>query len=180
MYKQLALSAAAAFMMTNCALAQEPASVSDRGAELLAPFKRDLMQALTAGMAEGPVAAIEVCQIEAPGIAASLSQEGVRVGRSSHRLRNPDNAPPDWLQPIMDAYLDDTESRMPRSVSLADGRTGYAEPILLQPLCLTCHGSELPGEVARRIEELYPEDRATGFEVGELRGVFWAEFSSEP
>ena len=31
-------------------------------------------------------------------------------------------------------------------------------------------------DVASRISELYPEDRATGFEAGDLRGIFWVEF----
>ena len=47
---------------------------------------------------------------------------------------------------------------------------------MVQPLCLNCHGVELAPDVAGRIAELYPEDRATGFEAGELRGVFWVEF----
>ena len=67
----------------------------------------------------------------------------------------------------------------PRSngaVPLPDNRWGYVEPITVQPLCLACHGSEIVPDVADRISELYPEDRATGFAVGDLRGVFWVEF----
>ena len=50
---------------------------------------------------------------------------------------------------------------------------------MLQPLCLTCHGSELAPGVAEQISELYPEDHAIGFEAGDLRGVFWLEFPGE-
>ena len=151
-----------------------------RGAELLRPFKRDLMQALQAGIAGGPVAAIEVCQVQAPEIAAALSRDGVRVGRTSDRLRNPANASPDWVKPILDAYLASEEDRSPRAVSLADDRTGYVEPILTQPMCVICHGEGLSRDVAARIDELYPDDRAIGFEVGDLRGVFWTEFPTPP
>ena len=147
-----------------------------RGAELLTPFKKDLMQALKSGLAEGPAEAIQVCRIKAPGIADALSVDGVRMGRSSHKLRNPDNAAPDWVSPIMQAYLHDTASRQPRAVKLADDRWGYVEPIMVQPLCLTCHGPELAPDIAAQISELYPDDRATGFEAGDLRGVFWLEF----
>ena len=147
-----------------------------RGAELLTPFKKDLMQALKSGLAEGPAEAIQVCRVKAPGIADTLSVDGVRMGRSSHKLRNPDNTAPDWASPIMQAYLDDPASREPRAVKLADDRWGYVEPIMVQPLCLTCHGTELAADVAGQISELYPEDRATGFEAGDLRGVFWLEF----
>ena len=150
-----------------------------RGAELLAPFKKDLQLALKSGLAEGPAEAIQVCRVKAPGIANALSVEGVRVGRSSHKLRNPDNTAPDWVSPLVQTFLDDPSSREPLAVELADNRWGYAEPIIVQPLCLTCHGSELPPDVAARLSELYPEDRAVGFEAGDLRGVFWLEFPGE-
>ena len=67
-----------------------------RGAELLAPFKQDLQMALKSGLADGPATAIEVCRVKAPGIADALSVDGVKMGRSGHKLRNPDNAAPDW------------------------------------------------------------------------------------
>lgn len=150
-----------------------------RGAELLAPFKQDLQMALKSGLAKGPAEAIQVCRVKAPEIATALSVDGIRMGRSSHRLRNPDNTAPDWLSPIMQVYLDDPASREPRAVELADDRWGYVEPIMVQPLCLNCHGSKLAPDVAEQVAELYPEDRATGFEVGDLRGVFWLEFPGE-
>jgi len=143
------------------------------------PFKQDLQKALKSGLADGPAAAIQVCRVKAPVIADALSVDGIRMGRSSHKLRNPDNTAPDWVGPIMQAYLDDTSSREPRAVELGGNRWGYVEPIIVQPLCLTCHGSELAPEVAAQIAELYPEDDATGFEAGDLRGVFWLEFTGE-
>ena len=147
-----------------------------RGAELLAPFKKNLQQALKSGLAEGPAEAIQVCRVKAPEIADALSVDGVRVGRSSHKLRNPDNEGPDWVRPVMQAYLDDPAGRSPQAVELAGNRRGYVEPIIVQPLCLTCHGSELAPDIGAQITELYPDDRATGFETGDLRGVFWLEY----
>lgn len=147
-----------------------------RGAELLLPFKKELKSALLEGLEQGPVEAISVCQVRAPEIADSLGQGGIRVGRSSHRLRNPANSSPEWVRSTIQAYLKDDSNRAPYVVSLADDRWGYAEPIIAQPLCLTCHGEALPPAVAERIDELYPEDRAVGFEAGDLRGVFWLEF----
>ena len=103
----------------------------------------------------------------------------MRVGRASHRLRNPANAPPAWVAPILETWVADPAARAPRTVSLAEGRSGYVEPILLQPPCLTCHGESLAPEVAERIRTSYPEDRATGFQVGDLRGVFWVEYPTD-
>ena len=151
-------------------------SVADRGPELLGPFKKELQQALRDGLAQGTAEAITVCSVQAPDIAAALSRDGVSMGRTSHRLRNPGNAAPEWVSPILEDYLDSEGDRGPLSVALPDDRLGYVEPILLQPLCLTCHGETLAPDVASRINELYPEDRATGFNVGDLRGVFWVEY----
>ena len=146
------------------------------GALLLAPFKQELQQALRAGLAEGPVNAIEVCQLKAPDIADTRSRDGIHMGRSSHRLRNPANAGPDWVDAVLQVYLGDPSDRTPRTIYLENDRVGYVEPIVLQPLCLTCHGDNLAPEVAARIRDLYPDDRATGFQVGDLRGVFWVDF----
>ena len=147
-----------------------------RGAELLLPFKKELKSALLAGLEQGPVEAMSVCRDRAPEIADSLMRDGIRLGRSSHRLRNPANEAPEWLRPAMQAYVDDESNRAPYVVEFADGRWGYAEPIIAQPLCLTCHGEAVHPVLVERIEELYPEDRAVGFEAGDLRGVFWLEF----
>jgi hypothetical protein len=42
---------------------------------------------------------------------------------------------------------------------------------------VTCHGGEedLPREVVGALAEGYPQDQATGFSEGELRGWFWIE-----
>ena len=151
----------------------------ERGAELLSPFKRDLQEALRLGLTKGPVQAISACRVQAPEIAKALAQDGISLGRASHRLRNPANSPPEWVGPILDAYVDNSADRAPRTVPLPNTRLGYVEPILLQPLCLNCHGEQLAPNVASRINELYPEDRAVGFDVGDFRGVFWVEFPAE-
>jgi hypothetical protein len=154
--------------------AQEPKLT--RGAELLVPFKQGLQTALRTGLARGPVEAISACQLQAPEIARALSLGGIRVGRSSHRLRNPANAAPEWVAAILDGYVASPSDRSPRTVPLPNGQRGYVEPIRLQAACLTCHGEVLAADVASRIRELYPDDRAVGFRVGDLRGVFWVEF----
>ena len=149
-----------------------------RGAELLAPFKRDLLAALADGLADGPAAAIDACRVRAPEIAAALSDDDVRIGRASNRLRNPGNTGPDWSKPLLDAYLANDSDRTPKLVSLAGNRYGYVEPIELAPLCLSCHGETLAPAVAARIADAYPDDRATGYRAGDLRGIFWVEFAS--
>ena len=94
-------------------VAQAGDEAAERGAALLAPFKSELKRALTEGMQKGPATTIEVCSKDAPAIAASLSVDGVRMGRSSHKLRNPANVAPDWLVPIIDAGGEAARSTSP-------------------------------------------------------------------
>ena len=166
------------FLMISCTSEDPPSEVTidTRGAEFLAPLKTELKQALVVGMQKGPRNAISVCKDQAPAIAASLSVDGIMMGRSSHRLRNPTNVAPDWVDPILQSYLDNSPDRAPQVVTLPDGREGYVEPIMLQPLCVACHGRSLAPDVMAHIKEVYPEDKATGFDVGDLRGVFWVEY----
>jgi hypothetical protein len=180
MNKQLASAAIVGALLCACSGpsvdAPEAANPAAEGADLLKPFKSELMQALSAGMQEGPAAAIEVCSRQAPAIARKLSVDGVRMGRSSHKLRNPNNAPPGWLAPILDGYAAGDTALEPQAVTIDAGRHGYVEPIVTQPMCLTCHGTDIDSEIRAQLDENYPADRATGFEAGDLRGVFWVEF----
>lgn len=147
-----------------------------RAAAYLAPFKKDMKAALQAGLATGPAAAIDACRLEAPLIAERYSNDKVRIGRSSHRLRNPANATPEWVSPTLAAWLDDPDMpRDPVIVELGDDRLGYIEAIPTSPICLTCHGDALAPAIESALETHYPEDRATGFREGDLRGVFWVE-----
>ena len=161
----------------GAALAEEVKT--SHGAELLAPLKIELKQALIAGMQDGPLNAISVCKDQAPAIAESLSIEGIEIGRTSHRLRNPANTAPDWVSPVLEAYLGEDPNHVPRVVPLPNDREGYVEPIMIKPLCLACHGEKLAPEVAAHIKEAYPQDEATGFDEGDLRGVYWVEYPAE-
>lgn len=163
-------------LVTGAACTGPDFDAEARGAELLMPFKKNLKSALVEGMQAGPVEAISACSMKAPSIAAALSVDGVVMGRSSHKLRNPDNLPPHWLVQHLDSFANGNQQG-PLVLELEGGRYGYAEPIATQAMCLTCHGENLAPEIATRISEAYPEDKATGFREGDPRGVFWVEFA---
>ena len=167
-----------ALLLAGASPGDQDAAWRKRGAGLLAPFKQELQAALLDGMARSPDQAIDACRTRAPEIAAAASAPGVRVGRTSHRLRNPENAPSQWLEPILARYVAEPQRGEPTVVVLPEGRVGYVEPIRMKALCLTCHGTALSESVSLRLAALYPNDEATGFELGDLRGLFWAEFPS--
>jgi len=149
----------------------------EQGAEAVMPLKQNLKRALVKGLEEGPVEAVTACQAVAPAVTKGAGSQVARVGRTSHKLRNPSNAPKLWMQPLLQGYLTSPDQMEPRIVVLDENTVGYVEPIYLQPMCVTCHGTAIAPDVEKRIDELYPADQAKGFEPGHFRGIFWAELS---
>ncbi len=153
------------------------AHANETGPTLLAPFKQELKQALMAGLEQGPEAALMVCQRQAPAIARRHSVDGVLMGRSSDKLRNPLNQPPDWVVPILSQFQSGDLSAV--TVALDAHTQGYAEPIMVAPPCLVCHGSAISPQVQALLDERYPEDQATGYEPGQWRGAFWVSYPTD-
>ena len=151
-----------------------------RGHALAGDLKKTLFAELGAAMSRGVPSAIEVCQTRAPAIAASLAKDGTRVGRATRRARNPSNRAEGWTLDAL-AHFEDLHARkQPLGTAtfsrvLADGRLAYAEPLVIQDLCVTCHGKELAADVRATLSARYPGDQATGYAVGDLRGVVWVE-----
>ena len=137
---------------------------------------------LTAALAQsGPSGAIEVCRVRAPEIAARLSLEsGAKVSRTALRVRNPANAPDDLQRAVLEQFVADMASgkvEPPLETAVEINRGGsverrYMRAIPTDAICLTCHGTELAPEVKAAIAKAYPEDQATGFSTGQLRGAF--------
>lgn len=158
--------------------ATDPTAIKAQAAAALQPFKAALKSELTAALQTSPTAAIEVCAKRAPALAVEHSKGAVRVGRTSARLRSSKNAAPAWAAPLLTELATlpsgSSESKL---VALGGGRWGYVEPIWTQPMCVTCHGATLAPEVEATLKDKYPDDRARGFSVGDLRGAFLVELA---
>ena len=154
----------------DAVIAQRNRADEARGA-MFASLLGELMAAIEAG---GHAEAISVCADRAPAIAEEIAAEhGVRIGRTSFRLRNPRNTVPDWATAAV-------ERRTEQSAEFIDDTTSdfaTLTPIRLAPPCLACHGptESLADGVAEALAAQYPADEATGFAKGDLRGWFWVE-----
>lgn len=142
-----------------------------------------LVPTLQAAIREGGTSnAVSVCRIEAPVIAARVSNDRVEIGRTALRVRNPDNAPDDWERSMLESFASrmaagaDPASLESWTTEWRDGRHvgRWIKAIPTAPMCTTCHGVDLEPDLAAAIAALYPADQATGFRVGELRGAFTA------
>lgn len=150
----------------------------DAARDLASRFQKELGgRLMTAMSAGGPVQAIEVCKTDAPAIAARLSAEsGARVSRTALRLRNSGNAPDAEARGV----LEDFDRRLKAGASAPPeafeptrgGGARYMKAIITQPMCTACHGKEIAPEVRAALAQHYPNDQATGFAIGELRGAF--------
>lgn len=142
-------------------------------ARLLAALEEAMAAPGAEGKPAGPAAAIGVCKSQAPKIAQAVSREqGVMIGRTSDRLRNPSNVAPSWAAGL----LSDRPVEA-RYVVNGDGSLGATLPIRLMPTCLACHGpaDSIEPAVREALAAMYPKDQATGYAAGDLRGWFWVE-----
>lgn len=184
MKSPVVFAVAALLAAATPALAAEPdtQALVDEAKGVMKQFggalKGELQTAMKAG---GPVAAIEVCNTRAMPLAEKVSAEsGWDVARSSHKLRNPANAPDAFEQAIIDDFLarqakgeKAADMAVAKVVDGADGKEfRFVKAIGTEEVCLTCHGSEIPAEVDAKLSALYPQDTARGFSAGEMRGVF--------
>lgn len=146
--------------------------------EAMVAAKDALFQRLSGRLMEvmgsaGPAAAIAVCKSEATTIAREVGDDhGLTIGRTGVRLRNAENQSPLWAK-----SLTDQKAEQPHFVTLDDGRSAALLPIKLQAKCLMCHGPEdqIAPVIQEQLAKHYPDDKATGFREGELRGWFWIE-----
>lgn len=138
-----------------------------------------LMTRLGDEMASGGAAsAVTVCRDEAATIAARVAREqGIALGRTSHRLRNPGNAPPPWAAALIRTSAGSKAGAQSVRVFDLGDRVGVVRPIGFAPMCATCHGSpdQIPAPVRAIVAAAYPDDAATAFVPGDLRGWMWAE-----
>ena len=126
----------------------------------------------------GPPAAISVCRDEAQAITARIAREqGLALGRTSDRLRNPVNAAPTWARATVATSAGKRAAEVQQVTFDLGDRVGVLRPIGTADTCTSCHGapSAISPEVRAVLAMAYPNDRATGFAPGDLRGWMWAE-----
>ena len=128
----------------------------------------------------GPEGAMSVCAYQAQALADEVaSKEGVKIKRTSLKLRNPANAPDAYEKEMLARFSADAREGSLPGESMDERRENgrkvfrYVKPLVVGPLCVTCHGrdGEIPAEVRRMLESRYPQDAATGYAAGDFLGI---------
>jgi len=130
----------------------------------------------------GPAGAIEVCRDRAPQMAKEASEKtGWNIRRVSLRNRNPKAVPDTWEQAVLQdfdrrAAAGENPATLEKGEVVVEGGAKvyrYMKALPTQLLCLNCHGApeNLSADVKAKLSEHYPNDKATGFAVGQIRGA---------
>jgi hypothetical protein len=133
----------------------------------------------------GPIQAIPFCNEQAIPITRSLSDKfNVTIKRTSDKLRNQQNAPSERELEIIQDYknsLANNEQLIPIVELDYNNKKHFYSPILLKAECLICHGKlneSINSETAVIVNSLYPNDKATGYKEGDLRGIWSITFKN--
>lgn len=155
---------------------------SEKSQEAITEFATTLKASLTAGMQSGgPVEAITVCNQVAPTIATELSKKyGLEIARTSLKVRNTNNAADEWEEAVLNQFearkqagesvLSLTFSEQLATNEGVESRMMKAIPT--DKVCLACHGTKIAEPIQASLDQLYPNDQATGFKLGDIRGAF--------
>jgi hypothetical protein len=137
----------------------------------------------------GLAGAVRVCSEMAQNITREFNaRSGHSVRRVSLRYRNPSNIPDEYDRRKLEEFdLLNKKKEMKNEYSEVIDEGGqkylrYILPLVALPLCINCHGLKetISAEVKTILSEKYPDDRATGFRVVDLRGAISVKIALPP
>ena len=138
---------------------------------------QNVSQAMKAG---GVINAVNFCSENAIPLTDSISTLHAKsIQRLSDRNRNPINALKSgidqkaWAE-IRASMTDSTKAK--HLILQEENSVYYYKAIsIAMPTCLKCHGDQtvdIDPKALKIINEKYPEDKATGYKMGDLRGLW--------
>ena len=170
-----------AFAAGNGVHAQSLKGYELEAQQTLQRLRQVMMREMQTAMQGGVKQAIGVCRHLAPEIEDQIEKEtGWQIRRIGLRVRNPENMPDTRERSMMMSFelraMAGQGPELLRSTRLFD-RDGTQTVHFMQAIptfdtCLACHGKQIAPEVTTAIKELYSQDQAIGYEVGDIRGAF--------
>lgn len=154
--------------------------IIEKGKEITSSTFLALSSELQSAMKSGGIDhALAYCNTNALDITDSLSNiYNASIKRTSFKYRNPKNAPTDQEKEML-GHFEKVKKEgglmSPQVISKKNINTFYS-PIIVQDMCLKCHGPK--DEIAnyQAIKNLYPDDMAFDYKQGDLRGIWSVEF----
>lgn len=173
------------FLLLSMTLLAEPTpqSIIDTGDKLTTELINKLMPKLQNEIqTNGLIAAAKFCHANALILTEEVNLyqiEGLNVKRISLKQRNPANAPSVDEAKVLESMQKLLEQKkLPAYIVTEDTRayTYYKPLVIKKEACLMCHGDLSKNlELSQFLTEHYPEDKATGYKMGDLRGAIAVE-----
>jgi hypothetical protein len=150
--------------------------------EVVDPMPEKLKSVLVGEIAtNGAVKAIEVCSVKAPAMAKAASEKtGWDIKRVSLKNRNPKGSADKWEKRAIKGFEEELAANSDAVLEKGEivdinGKQyfRYAKGLKTGKECLLCHGKEesISKEIKAKLKEVYPKDRATGYEINQIRGI---------
>ncbi len=133
----------------------------------------------------GPVGAVGFCNVNALRLTDSISvMKNAVIKRVSDKPRNPDNLANEEELGYIRYYKKLTASgKQPKPIVKTEkGEVDFYFPITTNAMCLQCHGKpneQIQPETFRVLNNLYPADKAIGYDANEVRGLWAINFDTE-
>lgn len=158
-----------------------------QGVKIAKATGKALKQKLNQAIADGGISnAVSYCSANAIDLTDSLSQvHNASISRVTHKPRNPANKADSLEMTLIKEYQQKLESGNELKPELIEQDTKevvYAPITIEGQLCLNCHGKkgkDIADEDYIAIQLNYDNDQATGFEMGDLRGMWKVAFEKE-
>ena len=145
-------------------------------------LKESLMKNLSEKISkDGVVEAVSFCHLNVKPIAKAAAADRIKkyeFGRTSHKIRNADNAPQPWAEDYLKEFEGKNKGEIKMTsiiFKLDNGKRVYLRPLYVEAKCLLCHGDNVSKNIQDKIQELYPKDKALGFKLNEFRGFIWVK-----
>ena len=173
----------ALFLSATLLSAASDAEIKQEAKDAIMKLKSTLQTQLKANLKKGgPLQAANFCSRKAQAITHEINVSFAKettVHRTSLHYRNSENSPKSDEREVLEAMQKDFDAgkTLPNLIvkKIYDDTYKVYKPIYINKgVCLKCHGdiSTLDKNAYSAIKENYPQDKATGYKMGDLRGAF--------
>lgn len=164
--------------------AESYAKLLKTGNDISAQAQASLLAHVSGAMKQGgSLYAVEFCNLKASSITDSLSNHfNCTISRVSEKNRNPENKLKTEADKQLWAWANRLDDPMKDTLVMVESQAVYYKPIRTGLMaCLQCHGpmETMQVDTYEKLQTLYPDDLATGYQLNELRGLWKIEFAQE-
>ncbi|QSR89045.1 DUF3365 domain-containing protein [Methylacidiphilum caldifontis] len=177
--------------VTSIASLEKSQAIEKIASPIAQEFQESLKNILTTKIKElGPTGALEYCSLNAMPLTEKIKQKhGSTISllkRTSDKVRNPLNKPDYAEKEALEIFLEAQRRHEPMPANYVQKveqdwtiKYRYYKPIFIGNICLNCHGStsQMSPSLKEELHKRYPMDEATGYKLGDFRGLITIEVS---